>query len=220
MLYSTSGSPTLLWVYGTYANVNSEFGTPFKASDKAVYVDGANGAILYNEDTRSFARLASKASYVSYFNADQEEIFDFNNTNRDLLYMHSRTQEGNDWSIVYAIMKDISDGRIYLVSFTLASNTDKAQRSQIEITSLPDIANAIEFEMTHGNVNNNFVFYRTDKQIYALDISSNTHSVVYTAPDNYFISLMKTVNASRCPENDILKGEMDDRMMVFTYNPS
>ena len=197
----------MYWTVGVLANTISD-GTRFRVSPN-IAVASYTGAVMYDMDKRSFLYKSYTASYGSYFQTTSETLFKFNNTGKDLIYLHARQTEPTLNGVFYAVMKDPGTNEFFLGSFVATG----AQRFYQNL-NLTDLANAKEFAMTHNNgawnLYNEFIYYRTDSKIYVYNTADYSNEVVYTAPSGSKISKMRFIR----------EGNFRDHLMVFTYDES
>lgn len=214
-LYQYYATSNFFWTFGTYLNI-TQANQPITISPLCA-VSSTAGPVAYDIVNKSFVRnTANNLRYMSYYAASSETLFKFNNTGMDLIYLHTRSvvvYEGNKTGVYYAILKDPLTNEYFYGFFRF----DGAQYVyfKIDTTTLPGWENIKEYVMTYNNdrkgLGDNFLFYRTDKNIYQFNISDKSYDLVYTAPGNNLISKM-----------DFIKPNVtfQDRMMICTYDPT
>lgn len=193
-------------------------------SQWSVYPNSLYYAVMYDTDNLSFARQTSiNATEATYYSATLEKewtfdeetlLFKFNNTGKELIYMHHRAGEPGYTAVVtiYGILKEPGTGELFLACF---SHTG-AQRFYRRLKNLPELATAKEIAMTWNsyrrNYANSFLYYRTDTKIYAYDMVNNTTEVVFETDAGELISHFKFMQIGNTT--------WADRLLLCTYNPS
>ncbi|MDU1892893.1 MAG: PKD-like family lipoprotein [Dysgonomonas sp.] len=211
-IYSYNKSYRIYWTPDIYTNSLSD-GTYVNVSSEVASISNA-GAVFYDVDKKSFLRQAIRTTYSSYYSSDREQEFDgltfkYNDTGQDLVYIHGRPYEGNATNMIYVVLKDIATSEFFFGRFSI----DGEQKSYNKINA-QEFDKAKELVMTNNatkkEIGNEFVYYRTDDNIYVYNIADNTNQVVYTAPSGHKISKMKFITF----------GKWLDHLMIFTYDQS
>lgn len=207
-LYFQYSAQAQLWTVGGNCNRLSDGVTRINLAP-VIFSIPFGGAVMFDNDKKSFMYKGSNDSYLSYYPEYNEAIFKYNNTGQDLVFLHGRFMESGALFTAYGILNDPATGEYNLASFEYYGS----QRSYTKL-ALADIANAKEFAMTFNvpstNLYNEFLYYRTDNKIYLYNIADGDNRVVYEAPQGSKISKMKIINF----------GYLADHMMVFTYDES
>ncbi len=214
MLYARSPS-NIFPANGIYVNSDIDGRNRYKPSRHMAFFASSTGAVLFDETSKSFKQAPGRAPYTINYTDTPGSPFVFNNTNRDLLFMHGRaTEGGNATNMVYALMKGIADQKYWLVNFQRNGN----QIFERDLTAMIEMSDSKEYAMTEGNRNNEFFYYRTDTKIHLYNTSLRTNSTVYTATGTRRIALMRTIRDTRAQTTAPIP--MDDFLMVFTYDPA
>jgi hypothetical protein len=224
-LYNYSRAQLAYWTMGSPVNVTPErvrfnvaahvaFPAPGTISAANPTEDDQHGGyVLYDTDTRSFVRFfggtSTSSAYYATPSADAYK-FDFNNTGKDVQFMHGRFQVGDLYFVAYAILKDSTGGQMELDMFTL----DGVQQYSQAIASVPNMSQAVQYAMSHNQNNSmlatEFLYYRTDEHIYVYNTSDRTSDEVFAAPAGHRISHFEFMPL----------GDYVDHLLVCTYDPA
>ncbi|MDL2319592.1 hypothetical protein LJC45_00460 [Alistipes sp. OttesenSCG-928-B03] len=200
----------VLWNANATMMMNKIDGAKFTPSPVLTGNSNSDGiaAILFNEDNKSFVKLHS-VSFVTGGTASYYTEPGLNNTGKELVFSNWKFQAGNDQEVV-AIQKDAA-GNLYYVSFK--SNTGGNFRSN-QITA-PKSSEATDFTTGQSLNSPNFIYYRTDTEIYAINQANLTVTKVLDAPEGMKFSKIKIEKNAIDSDN---AGWMN-RLMVFSYDP-
>lgn len=209
----------MLWSAGIYTNTTPQ-GKLLHVSPKTAVISSA-GFMMYDVDSLSFVKqTAASATTSNYLPSTSEKefiynsdtlLFKYNKTGKDLVYMHCRTilAEISGTCPIYALLKDRETQEFFYGSFRY---DNALQLDYFRVRNAPELDKAEDFSMTYNttrqNYANNYLYYRTDKKIYAYDLLTKEAKLVYET--NNIISYFGFIKL----------GDWRDNMLVCTYDPS
>lgn len=212
MRFSRTGPPAMMWTNGIHINTWSN-GERIDVSDMLVTTGWSVNTILFDQETKSFIKSPYKSSHSERFLSSLETKFKFNNTGSDLVYLTGREKEGTTWDVVYALTKTTGTSNYKLLNFC----EDGTQIAHFDLSGIEELTNAVEFEMTTNNENNELLYYRTATTIYCYNMLKGTSTKVYSAPTGNVITLMKINNVY---ENNYYSLDYNNDLIVATYDAS
>lgn len=212
------------WTFRLHCNVTLA-GQKITVSPLCTLTGSTSGIVAYDIIRKSFVyQTGSNNQYLSYYNPSSEKDFDgitfkYNETGMDLVYVHSRpvvalTGGGNKLNLNYAILEHPDTKACYYAYFEFAG-TQLSYFRMVDRngSELPEWRNRKEIAMTcnasNQNLGNDFLYYRTDENIYQYNTTDRTYTHVYTAPAGEIISKMSFIKF----------GDFVDRLAICTYNP-
>lgn len=184
---------------------------PFKAS-KYMYGNSVSAsALFYDDDNRRFVRHINKESSCSPL--PPGELFDFNNTGKDLVYMdYSTYNNGN----VFAILKDPITGKYWLARFTFDDKINQVYYGEIPVNTATDIDKAEGFAISPEF---GYVMYYAGSKLYSYDFNNRSSKLMldYGTQKVSCIKFHKFLYSSRVSQ---YYADNAKRLIVCSYSGS